>query len=180
MESRVDRERRVADLYRQWDASMGTEHEELAGRQLGNAIADLSPLVNPAESLPPPLDDVFARLKKHLTFMAKAIYAESNGVPKLQRHSPSIVPLFQSAPELFSTSPCASRVISELADDLKGSAVHAYVTAAGEKIGAHANDLGNRNDDGKDTVVAGFEALAEWIAVGTSDVANTWGEGLGR
>lgn len=172
-ESRVDRERRVEDAFRAWNASIGTEREVEAGQQLASALTSLAPLVLASSVLPSPFDDVFSRLKRLLASAAGAIYSAGD-IP--ERPAPSLIPLFQAAPALFIRSPVAKRALGDIADDLKGGAVQAYVTAAGDTIGS-VHDAGQRHSR-RDAVIEGFERLAEWIENEVRKVANAWGNGL--
>lgn len=174
VESRVEKEREVETLVRQWDAAVGTDTEWSIGKRLADAAGNLASSLDPDEDVPRALEDLHVSLMEHYSKALNDIFPVTGTLPPPP--PPSVLPLFAAAPGVLITSPRAAEILDNLADDLRGAAVGEYVTAAGDIMGgAHMLETRDRSGSGgKDTVVEGFERFAEWIEMEVANVEKVW------
>lgn len=178
VESRAEKEREVEELVRRWECSIGTREERELGNRLANASDDLVACLSPAEPTPRVLEHIRDVLHSELAKCVHSIFPTTDALPPAP--PPSILPILQSAPDVFLRSQPAAKVLGELADELRGAAVGEYVMAATE-MGIHSHEIGaHTGESGKDAVMEGFEKLASWIIQEVTNVRQVWHNGLGK
>lgn len=181
-----ERESEMRALLPAWVHAIGTPREVDAARPLIDAVRDVSFALRASEPLPPGMEELLQHLLGIISSTMIEILPVRTTPPP--RPPPTVLPLFNAGRDAFLASPSAARRIAELSDELKGMAVSAYVTAAGDMMGGVNGDMGSRNRytvmtggnrSDKDSQIEGFEDLARWIEDEVSTVRKVWGNGLG-
>lgn len=174
--NKKDKEIELDGLVKRWGDSIGMHEEQEWGQAIVDLLQDLQ--YSPNEELPPAVDHLLSNLLSLLTTSISTIFPD----PIRGKPPPSLIPLLNTEPLV--SVPRTLKALDQSGDELKGAAVGEYVMAVDQMTGGAG--LGNpsvsgytNGSGGKDSVLAGFEKVAEWIEEVVTDVKKLWHQGIG-
>ncbi|ADV25829.1 cytoplasmic protein [Cryptococcus gattii E566] len=177
--SKREKEKEIEELIARWEGRIATKEEFAIAKNIADGIGLIAIGLRPGDPLPAVLSQILNRLLEMASKSLASIFPTTSSTPLAP--PPSLLLIFNSSPELFASQPEAAKVLDNLSDEIKASAIGEYVAAVENYlggIGMSDAQILKIGDSGKDSVVEGLEKVAAWMEKEVSNVKKVWGRGL--
>ncbi|KIR25299.1 cytoplasmic protein [Cryptococcus deuterogattii 99/473] len=119
--SKREKEKEIEELIARWEGSIATKEEFAIAKNIADGIGLIAIGLRPGDPLPAVLSQILNRLLEMASKSLASIFPTTSSTPLAP--PPSLLLIFNSSPELFASQPEAAKVLDNLSDEVKASAI---------------------------------------------------------